>query len=258
MSEESSSRQNHSKGFLESFSSKSSFYIGLIAGILIICTVGFFVLLGVTLNGKGKTADANVNTNGNAVANNNQPSAPANPDTTTPKVTSVAKPSSSDHIRGSLKAKVIMIEYSDFQCPYCQMLHPTLKKLVDDYNGQVAWVYRSFPLESLHPFAKKAAEAAECANDQGRFWDYADKLYENQQLFSDSYFADLAGQLGLNMQKFNDCLSTNKYQSKIQASEAEAAAAGITGTPGVFVNDQFVRGAMPYENFKQIIDGLLK
>jgi protein-disulfide isomerase len=245
----------HKKSFFESFSSKTSFFAGLIAGILVISTIGFFVLLGVTLS-KSNGGDDKT---GNKVAqNNNQAAQPANPSATAdPKVTDVSKVTKNDHIRGNLNSPVVMIEYSDFQCPYCQMLDPTLKKLVEDYKGKVVWVYRHFPLESLHPFAKKSAEASECADEQGKFWEYADKLYENQTSFSDTYFSQLAGTLGLDQTKFDNCLSSNKYASKVDANASEAAKAGITGTPGVFVNDQFVRGAMPYENFKQIIDGIL-
>ena len=253
---ESSSHQN--KGFFESFSSKTSFFIGLIGGILIICAVGFFVLLGITLSHKNAIDDTNSNNNV-AVNNNNQAQQPTDPNNPpSPQLSDVSKPTSADHVRGSLNAKVVMIEYSDFQCPYCKMAHATLKQLVSDYKGQVAWVFRNFPLESIHPYAKKGAEAAECASEQGKFWEYADKLYDNQSSFSDTYFTQAATELGLDMTKFNSCLTSEKYSSKIEASAQEAAKAGITGTPGIFVNDQFVRGALPIDNFKQVIDTLVK
>ena len=151
----------------------------------------------------------------------------------------------------------MMVEFSDFQCPFCQRVNQTLQKLVNDYQGKGAWVYKHFPLDNLHPFGRTAAESAECAAEQGKFWEYADKLYENQKSFSKDYFPQAAGELNLDVDKFNSCLSSGKYKDRVNANQEEGLAAGITGTPGTYVNEQLIKGSLPYESFKQVIDSIL-
>jgi protein-disulfide isomerase len=163
----------------------------------------------------------------------------------------------SDHIRGNKDAKVVMIEYSDIQCPFCQKHHATMKKIIDEFGDQVAWVYRHLPLSQLHPLANKAALASECASEQGKFWEYIDKLFENQNTISDDYFGQLASELSLNTSQFNGCLSTSKYQSKVTAQMNDANQAGARGTPATFVNGELIPGAVPYEQFKGFIENAL-
>lgn len=237
-----------SQGIFSSLPPKTSFILGAVVGFLVVCAIGFFVLLGVFISNKEEGESQVVNQNSNV----NQP-AP-----TGSLASSLKKITKSDHVRGDLNAKVMMVEFSDFQCPFCQRVHPTLQQLVDDYDGEVAWAYKHFPLDSLHPFARKAAEASECAAEQGKFWDYADGLYNNQSLINEDYLPQLASQLSLNTSKFNDCLSSGKYAGKVNEHYQEGQSVGITGTPGIYVNDQLVKGAYPYENFKQIIDSMLK
>jgi len=237
------------KGFFEAFSSKTSFFIGLIVGVLIICTVGFFVLLFGNFSESDKVqVNKNVNTNVNAQAGN---------PTVGSDASNLKKITKDNHVRGNLNAPVMLVEFSDFQCPYCDKVHPTLQQLVEDYNGQVAWAYKHFPLDQLHPFARQAAEASECASEQGKFWEYTDELYANQQLISVDYLTTLAKQLGLNSSDFEDCLTSGKYKALVNENQQEALSVGVTGTPGVYVNDQLVKGALPYESFKQIIDSIL-
>ncbi|MBU1037040.1 DsbA family protein [Patescibacteria group bacterium] len=246
---------NKPKGFFENFSSKTSFFLGLIGGILVICAVGFFVILGVTLsNSEDDNNSAANNQNKNTALE--QPNQPDNLPSE-PQLSNIEQVSSKDHLRGDLNAPIMIVEFSDFQCPYCDMVHPVLDRLVEEYKGKVAWVYRHLPLDQLHPYAQKASEASECAADQGKFWEYSDKLYENQKLINNDYFSQLAGELKLNQGNFDDCLSSGKYTQKVKDQKNEAITAGLTGTPGLFVNDQFVRGALPYDNFKQLIDSLL-
>src|SRR5581483_5281549 len=127
------------------------------------------------------------------------PAAVAGAGGTAPAVSAgdLRKPSASDHIVGSPSAPIVLIEYSDFQCPYCQLIYPTLKKIVSESNGQIAWVYREFPLTSIHPQAGPAANAAECIAAQlgnAGFWKYADAVFNNQQQLSPTYSAQLAQQ----------------------------------------------------------------
>lgn len=236
---------------------KTTFLLGLFAGIAV-TAVAFFLI------GTPGSADSNTDVKGAAVANTNTSAQPAAP---TDDATKIAKPSSDDHYRGAepSKAKVVLVEYSDFQCPYCDQLHPTLERIVQENSDTVSWIFREFPLTSIHPQAQSAALAAECAGEQGKFWEYGDKLFDNQSTLGSDLYASLAKDLGLNEKKFSDCLSSAKYQSKITDSMNEADAAGVTGTPATFVmkgtdltTGQLVSGALPYDSFNSAISALLK
>jgi protein-disulfide isomerase len=158
---------------------------------------------------------------------------------------------------GDKNAKVTMVVYSDFECPYCQNHHETMKQVIAKYGNKVRVVWKNFPL-SFHANAEPAANAAECAGEQGKFWEYADKLFANQENFGTALWAKLAGELKLNTSKFNACVSAKTYQSKIDADLNEGVANGVEGTPATFVNGELVVGALPLSNFEQIIDGILK
>lgn len=237
-----------SKSVFEVLPAKTAFFAGLIAGVLAVGTIGFILFLAGVLGNKEPAP---------AINNQNVNQAAANQPNDQGSAKNLKKITKDDHIRGKISAPVMLVEFSDFQCPFCQRVNPTLQKLMDDYQGKVAWVYKHFPLDSLHPFARTAAEASECAAEQGKFWEYADKLYENQQSFSQDYFPKLAGELNLDTEKFTSCLSSGKYKDRVNANQQEGLDAGITGTPGIYINDQLVKGALPYENFKQIIDSIL-
>ncbi len=182
----------------------------------------------------------------------------ANPAAAAPAATGkLAAVTASDHIRGDLKkAKVVMIEYSDYECPFCGRHHPTMQQLVAKYGDKVAWVFRHFPL-SFHPEAQPAANAAECANEQGKFWEYTDALYADQTKLAASYYGEVADQLKLDRTKFDACVSSKKYQSVIDADLASGRAAGVNGTPATFVDGQMISGAVPIDTFTTLIDGLL-
>lgn len=251
---------NKENGVFSHLPSKTSFILGLIFGLLAVCTIGFFILLAIVFGqGKGNSLAGNA-----ALGQNNQQAGAQNPsaDNNTEQQSAAdaknLKPiTSSDHLQGNKKAEVMLIEFSDFQCPYCSKAHETIKQLVKDYNGKVAWVYKHFPLDSLHPFARQAAGASECAAEQDKFWDYADELFLNQALFSQDYFSQAASKLGLNKDKFDQCLASGKYAKLVQENEQEGLSVGVDGTPGTYVNDVLIKGAQPYENFKQVIDSLL-
>lgn len=161
-----------------------------------------------------------------------------------------------DHIRGSQNPKVTLIEYSDFECPFCLRHEDTMKQLLTAYPNDVRIVYRHFPLTSLHPEAQKAAEASECAAAQGKFWEMHDLIFQansNGTMSVDQWKKD-AQQLKLDTKKFNDCLDSGQMASVVAADGNDGAQAGVTGTPGTFVNGQLVEGAIPLENFKQIVE----
>ena len=180
-----------------------------------------------------------------------------------PTSANVPAPNASDHIIGSLSAPIILVEYSDFQCPYCQMVYPTLKQLVDESNGQIAWVYREFPLTSIHPQAKPAALAAECITQQlgnDGFWKFADAIFADQTKMSPAYYAQLAAQFGADPTKFASCVSSAKYQSVLDQGTQEAEQNGGTGTPFTVVvgNGQQIPviGAQPLANFESVINAV--
>ena len=164
--------------------------------------------------------------------------------------------SNNNHVRGNFNASVTLVEFSDFECPFCERIYPTLNKILSDYKDKVRLVYKHFPL-GFHPNAQKAAEASECADEQGKFWEYHDKLFENYQKYSSDNFKQWAKDLGLNIGKFNDCLDSGKFSQKVKADYQEGLQKGVNGTPATFVNGQLVVGAQPYEAFKQVIDGLI-
>lgn len=242
---------------------KTLFIGGIIAGILILCTIGFFVLLSVFLKGgvSGKTV---LNSGGapSPVAAAARPPAAQAPTGTVPPVTK------DDHVRGDKNAKLTWIEYSDFECPFCKRFHPSMLQMVDEYKGKVKWVYRHFPL-SFHANAQKEAEASDCAAELGgndAFWKYTDAIFErttaNGTGFALSALAPLAKELGLNEKKFQDCLDSGKYAQHVRDDMAGGSAAGVNGTPGSFLigkdgQAQLVSGALPYEQIKALLDAAL-
>jgi protein-disulfide isomerase/plastocyanin len=165
-----------------------------------------------------------------------------------------------DAVKGDENAPVTIIEFSDYQCPFCgRFYEETLPQLEEQYiaTGKVKLVHRDFPLESIHPEARPAAEAAECAGDQGKYYEMHDKLYENQQSLSADNYKLWAEEIGLDMDQFNDCVESNKHAEEVSADLADGSAAGVTGTPGFFINGQLLSGAQPFSVFQQIIEAEL-
>lgn len=236
-------------------SPKASFILGIVGGVLVLCTIGFFILLSMVLRGGVDLGGSKYQPSAVAPA----PSPSAVPEGQVGEVAPVTK---DDHVRGSAKADVTLIEYSDFECPFCGRFHPSMVQLMNEYEGKVKWVYRHFPL-SFHPQATPAANASECASEQGKFWEYADKLIENQSALSDAKYSEIAVGLGLNKSKFESCYSSKKYQARITADQAGGSTAGITGTPGTIIigkdgSKQLVPGAVPYEQLKAMVDQALQ
>ncbi len=175
----------------------------------------------------------------------------------------VSAPSASDHIIGSLTAPVVLIEYGDLQCYYCGQVYPTIKKIVSESNGQIAWVHRHFPLESIHPEAKPAAIASECVFDQlgnDGFWKFVDAMYTNQGKMNAAYYTQVAQSLGADTAKFSSCVAAAKDVAKIDAQATEAAQNGGTGTPFTIIFGKGkqlpVSGAVPEAQFLSVIKSL--
>ena len=181
---------------------------------------------------------------------NNQP---------TPEPSKVQVSVDDDAVLGNKDAKVTIVEFSDYECPYCgrhfSETYPQIKKDYID-TGKVKIVFRDFPL-SFHPNAQPAAEASECADEQGKFWEYHDALYQNQQILGSALYTQLAEQLGLDVQKFQQCIDSGRYRQEVQDDFAYGSQIGVSGTPTFFINGIGLVGAQPYEAFKQVIEAEL-
>jgi protein-disulfide isomerase len=177
--------------------------------------------------------------------------------------------SESDHVRGNRNARVALIEYSDLECPFCKVFHPTAKQALSAYGDQLMWVFRHFPLEQLHAKAKAEAAASECATILGgedKFWAYIDRVYELTQ-GNDSLDAAqlpaIAGELGLDVNKFKECQTSGAGMEKVSNDYASGIKAGINGTPGNILLDTKtgatyeIPGAVPYDQLKQMIDNFI-
>jgi protein-disulfide isomerase len=156
--------------------------------------------------------------------------------------------------KGSEKARVTIVKFEDFQCPFCKQVQPTFNDLLSRYNGKVRLVHKDLPLESLHPQARQAAEAARCAYEQGKFWEYHDKLYANSPKASADDLKSYAKEVGLNIDSFDGCLASGKYKAVVQTDLNEGAQLGLTGTPTFFINGREISGNQPLEAFEAIID----
>lgn len=177
-----------------------------------------------------------------------------------------------DPIKGNPNAAISIVEFSDFQCPFCERFHSkTFPQIEQNYllTGKVKFVYRDFPIESIHPNALPAALASECADDQEKFWEYHDKLFQNQKKWqgleiqnSLSTFKEYAQELGLNMEEFSSCLDSGKYSQEISNDLQDGRNYGVTGTPGFFVGNERIGftkiiGAQPFSVFQNVLDSQL-
>ena len=171
-----------------------------------------------------------------------------------PPVFRVAVPVDGAPFKGPAKAPVTIVEFSDFHCPFCRRVIPTLAQLESQYGEKIKLVFRDFPIESLHPGATKAHEAARCANEQGKFWSYHDKLFAGPSNSSPELFKGLAKELGLDAVAFDTCLGSGKYQAAIKQDIEEGNRVGVSGTPAFFINGRLISGAQPLEAFARVIE----
>ena len=158
--------------------------------------------------------------------------------------------------KGPENAKVTLVEFSDFQCPFCGRVGPTLKRIEKEYPDDVKIVFKHLPL-SFHDKAQGAAEAAEAARLQGKFWEMHDKIFSKQREMSDAKYLEYAAELGLDVEKFKKDLKSPAILARINNDKRDAATLGVTGTPGFFINGRFLSGAKPFDEFKTAIDRAL-
>lgn len=224
--------------------------LGFVTGVAALAAIGFFILLA-KVGGEGsgsKVAATNTASPSPTVAAaDTQPTGPVD----LPAVTK------DDHVQGKAGAKVVVTEFSDIQCPFCRQFHPSIKRLIQDYGDKVQVVYKHFPLDSIHPMARPAALASECAAEQGKFWEFLDKSFEQQSLLGADFFTSTAKSLGLNEKQFKDCVDTQKFASHVDADAQLGETVGVSGTPSSFVNGLPLSGAQPYESLKAMVDQAL-
>lgn len=235
-------------------SPKSMFYMGLFLGIAVSSTLALALMMGMVWKGKIMPGSGSANQQVAQVPNaptpgNDQapPALPAKP---------VKEVSADDHIRGAKNAKVTLIEYSDFECPFCKRHVPSIDQALKDFPNDVRVVFRHYPLTSIHQNAEKAAEAAECAaklagNDG--FWKLHDKLFERSPDLGADALVAAAKDVGLNAAAFKSCLDSGSMKARVDADAASGNDSGVEGTPATFINGQLVSGAVPYATLKSQI-----
>lgn len=164
-----------------------------------------------------------------------------------------------DYVKGDMDAPVTIVEFSDFECPFCERYYSDTYKQIDEQyikTGKVRYVFRDYPL-SFHPNAQKAAEAAQCAGDQGKFWEMHDMIFENQHAMGVSNLKSYAEGMGLDSQQFDQCLDSGKYAQEVLDDQQDGARLGVSGTPSFFINGKNIVGAQPFETFKEAIEAEL-
>lgn len=172
-----------------------------------------------------------------------------------PQVTRYTIPVDDDPAIGPEDAPITIVEFSDYECPFCQRWHTEVyERLLETYPEEVRLVYRDFPLTSIHPNANSAAYAANCAREQDVFWEYHDKLFGMELGLSTDAYQEYASQLGMDIEAFSECLDSDRYQEEVQADFDFAANLGVRSTPTFFINGIAVVGAQPFEVFQQVIE----
>lgn len=175
--------------------------------------------------------------------------------TETPRYVRYDVPSAGFPSLGPQDAPIVIVEFSDFQCPFCKRFHDeTLQPLLAAYPGKIRFIYRHLPLTSIHTEAFPSAEASMCADEQGAFWQYHDKIFENQDKLGFGLYLQIASDQGLDSAVFEDCLNSRKYKDAVQKDLDFALDLGANSTPTFFINGLAVVGAQPLETFKQVID----
>lgn len=257
-------KKDQRPSLFEMLGPKKSFGAGIVTALFIFFVVGFFALL---LGGGnfdfGKKSDKVVFGTNTGTAGQGANNAAAGAEAGTGQI-NLAQITSDDHVMGDLNAAdVVVVEYSDFECPFCGRFHPTMEQVVADYEGKVAWVYRHFPLTSIHPNAQPYAEASECVAELGgneAFWEFGSALFD--QVPTVSQLAGVAAEVGVDANAFQECYDSGKYESKVTSQYQDGINAGARGTPySVVVSKDGsttpLSGALPIEQVKSVIDAAL-
>lgn len=245
---------------------KSSMFERFIPVVLVV-TIGLAFLVGMLWQKVANLEGGGSGTANNVLAPSDNGAQPqVNGKLTEDQVKKLSPVSDDDHIEGSKDADIVMIEYSDLECPFCERFHPTGKQALEEYGDKIAWVFRHFPLETLHPRAYPAAIALECVSDQAGnsgVSKFIDTVFSDQQKYlTDSGLRQAAVGSGANGDTFDKCFESKDVESKIREVASKGSEAGVTGTPATFVVNKkgeawLVPGAVPYESLKATIEEAL-
>ncbi len=159
-----------------------------------------------------------------------------------------------DPYRGSAEPKIVMVTFSDYECSFCKKAELTIRDVTAKYNESILMVFKDFPLTMLHPNALNAALASECAKEQGKYWEYHDYIFDNNDKLGINYLKEYAKFFGLNSEQFNACLDTQKYLHEIEKDKKAGISAGVSGTPVTFINGRRIVGAQPESEFIKVIE----
>jgi predicted DsbA family dithiol-disulfide isomerase len=155
---------------------------------------------------------------------------------------------------GPKDAPVQIVEFSDFECPFCQRVNPTLDRVITEYGDKVRLAFRHYPLDNIHANARKAAEASLCADEQGEFWKMHDVMFSEQKELGVEALREKASRIGLDLEAFNECLDSGRYADQVEEDFRAGVLAGVSGTPAIFVNGRPLSGAVPFEQMAEVID----
>lgn len=162
-----------------------------------------------------------------------------------------------DPYDGNPDASIVIVEFSDFQCPYCFDAFPVIREVVNAYHDDIKFIFRDFPITSSHPYAQKAAEAGECAQAQGKFWEMHDKMFLNQNDLSTASLIRYADETGLESVSFAECLNLGQFAAEVEQDLTDGLLAGVDGTPTFFINGRKLAGTVSYDSFASVIEQLL-
>ncbi len=236
-------------------SPKNMFYMGLSIGVGASAVAALLVVIAFMWSGKSFSSNAQVANND--AQQNAQQQAPDEDPNAAPKVNIKEVDPSRDHILGNKNAKVTLVEYSDFQCPYCARHVPTLKQILKDYPNDVRIIYRHFPLTSIHPYAQKAAETSECVaklGGEGMFWKFHDEMFASQTAAGNTITGEeqimaVVKKIGMSDTAVKNCLTAGQTSKRVQEDMSSGNDIGIRGTPANVINGLLVSGAYPLEDF---------
>jgi protein-disulfide isomerase len=162
-----------------------------------------------------------------------------------------------DHIQGPDTAPITLVEYGDYECPYCGQAYPIIKQIQGYFQDNLRFVFRNFPLTQVHPHAQKAAEAAEAADTQNKFWNMHDYLYEHQQALDDRHLEKYAKIIGLNLERFNDDMKTHIHASRIREDFLSGIQSGVNGTPSFYINEIRYDGSWDFDTLIRILTSVM-
>lgn len=243
--------------WLDATPSKTAFTFGLVLGVAVMSILALAAIVAMLFNGGQGLVLGRADTN---------TPPPAQYPTTDPNALEPEGPPPSfnvqvtdqDHIRGNKDASVTIVEFSDFECPFCGRFAPTIEQAMTEYGDRVRLVYKHFPLESIHPLARPAAEASECAAEQGKFWEFHDMVFANQDLLTNDYLTkQIPTALGLDAGRYNTCITSGKYSQRVDDDYQLGLTAGVRGTPHTLINGEPVSGAESYAVVRAKIEAAL-